>query len=122
MLVIMDTSGSMWDDLTLNKVLAEISKIHRACPDLWVIGGDVVEKFRYYLQKGSFAPGRHDLIGGGGTDLQFGFNAARELNVDGTIVLTDGCIPTFDTHQIETTFVVVPQGITVPGYENIFIT
>ncbi|MBK7962460.1 MAG: hypothetical protein IPK04_15490 [Bdellovibrionales bacterium] len=56
MLVIMDTSGSMWDDLTLNKVLAEISKIHRACPDLWVIGGDVVEKFRYYLQKGSFLP------------------------------------------------------------------
>ncbi|MBK7962542.1 MAG: hypothetical protein IPK04_15935 [Bdellovibrionales bacterium] len=119
MLVIMDTSGSMWDDSTLKKVLAEIDKIYRVCPDLWVIGGDVVEKFRYFLKKGAFTPSPRELFGGGGTDLQFGFNAAKELDVDGTIVLTDGAIPTFDTHKIETTFVIVPEGIAIPGYDNI---
>ena len=120
LLVVMDTSGSMWEDSLLNKIVSEIKKIREICPDIWIVGGDVVEQFRFYVGDG-LDLNKLTLTGGGGTDLQFGFDAAKELGVDGTIVLTDGCIPEFSNHDINTAFVIVPCGIAVEGFENIFL-
>lgn len=122
LLIIMDTSQSMWQEPLLNKVMAEIKKLKEIVPDLWIVGGDVIEQFRVCLKDEEFSTQRLVLTGGGGTDIQFGFEAAKDLDVDGTIVLTDGFIPQFYTHNITTAFVIVPGGIEVPGYENIFLS
>lgn len=122
LLIIMDTSQSMWQEALLNKVMAETKKLKEIIPDLWIVGGDVIEQFRVCLKDDEFSPKRFALFGGGGTDLQFGFEAAKNLEVDGAIVLTDGFIPDFNTHGITTAFVIVPGGIAVPGFENIFLT
>lgn len=112
----------MWNDYLMKKVLAELKKIHKLCPDLWVVGGDVQETFRFCLNERPFIPELHEMMGGGDTDLQFGFNVGKELEVDGIVVLTDGQIPEFNSYDIPTTFVIVPYGVTVVGHENIFLT
>jgi predicted metal-dependent peptidase len=121
LLIVMDTSGSMWHDELLDKVIAEIKKIRTICPNLWIVGGDVQENFRIQT-KDDFKFSHLTLSGGGGTDLQFGFNAASELKVSGTIVLTDGFIPEFNNYDIDTVFVIVPGGEAVEGFRNIFLT
>lgn len=121
LLIVMDTSGSMWEGKNLDLALGEIKKLSNECKDIWIVGGDVIEQFRFNVVDKKFDFKRFTVTGGGGTDLQFGYVAAKELAVDGVIVLTDGYIPPVNSSNIPSLFVIVPGGISVPGYENIFL-
>jgi|GEM_PF-5224020 len=118
-LVGLDTSASMWTNDIKEILMSELSKIHRTCPDLWIVGGDIAERFRYHLKARKFEPQNLILSGGGGTDLQFCFNAAKELKINGLVILTDGHVAPFLSRDIPTLFMIVPGGIFVEGYQNV---
>ena len=121
LLIVMDTSASMWEGKNLEIVLGEIKKLSKVCEDIWLVGGDVIEQFRYKITDKKFNCNNFMIIGGGDTDLQFGFVAAKDLGVDGVILLTDGYIPPLNSFGIPSLFVIVPGGVSVPEHENIFL-
>lgn len=121
LLIVLDTSASMWEGKNLEIVLGEIKKLSKVCEDIWLVGGDVIEQFRYKITDKKFNCNSFMIIGGGDTDLQFGFVAAKDLGVDGVILLTDGYIPPLNSFGIPSLFVIVPGGVSVPEHENIFL-
>lgn len=121
LLVVMDTSGSMWEGKNLDTVLGEIKKLSNVCNDIWIVGGDVIEQFRIRVDGSNLDFKNFNVTGGGGTDLQFGYEAAKDLTVDGIIAFTDGHIPPLDSFGIPSLFVIVPGGISVPQHENVFL-
>src|SRR5690606_36948090 len=76
--VIADSSGSMTDQETINNLNSQIAALHAVCQNVTVIVGDTQERARFDLSKQRFSHGTVKYIGGGGTDLQFGFDAAKE--------------------------------------------
>ena len=106
----LDTSGSMWSDKIQTLMTAEIKALKEVCSSLWLVMGDTKEAARIDLNDKDFAVEKFKLQGGGGTDLQFIFDAAKELHADGIICHTDGYIPDFDAHKIQTMFFIYPGG------------
>ncbi|MFC7720410.1 vWA domain-containing protein [Nonomuraea recticatena] len=88
--VLVDTSGSVTEP-ALRRVLGEIDGILRACGTGQV---EVVccDAAAHPVQRVTRAADV-ELVGGGGTDLRAGFEAARALRPDVLIALTDGDTP-----------------------------
>jgi predicted metal-dependent peptidase len=106
----LDTSGSMWSDKIQTLMTSEIKALKEVCSSLWLVMGDTCEAARIDLNDKDFDVTKFKLKGGGGTDLQFIFDAAKELKADGIICHTDGYIPDFEGHNIQTMFFIYPGG------------
>jgi predicted metal-dependent peptidase len=117
--VILDTSGSIWAESSFNKFLVEMSALRSVCEDLWIVGGDIAECLRINLKSKSLRAEMLKFRGGGGTNLQFGFSAALDLKANGIFTFTDGDIPPFNDFGIPTLILLTPDGKAVPGYHNI---
>jgi predicted metal-dependent peptidase len=122
LVIVIDTSGSMTDERVRRAIAGEIEACSRVCGDLWVIVGDMYETFRLQIKQGKFVFENLAFTGGGGTDLQFGWDAAKKLNADGILCYTDGYIPSFESHGIKTLFCIYPQGKDIFGHKNIKMT
>ena len=99
-LVIIDTSGSMNRNKIKEMILGDIKALLGCCEELHVVVGDTQETFRANLNKMTFNIEKVKFLGGGGTDLQFGWDAAKQLEVDGVVCNTDGEIPIPNTFGI----------------------
>lgn len=116
---VIDTSASMDDPKVRSAIAGEIKALSQVCKDCWIIAGDTKETFRTQVKNGRL---KAELAfkGGGGTDLQFGFNFAKSLNADGVICYTDGYLPpTMNSLGIKTLFCIYPNGKDVPNHKNI---
>ena len=110
MVMILDSSGSMWSDKITTLMAAEAKALKDVCENLTLIVGDTKEHLRIDLKDKEFNFKDFKLVGGGGTDLQFGWDAAQQLKADGVICHTDGYIPEFNDHGIKTMFFIYPSG------------
>lgn len=108
--VVADTSGSMADQETIDNLNSQIAALHAVCKTVTVVVGDTEERGRFDLSKTRFRHDTVNFVGGGGTDLQFGLDAAKELGADGVVVQTDGYIPDIDNYGIPTFFCIFPGG------------
>jgi predicted metal-dependent peptidase len=106
----LDTSGSMWSDKIQTLMTAEIKALKEVCSSLWLVMGDTQEAARIDLTEKEFSVEKFQLKGGGGTHLQFIFDAAKELKADGIIVHTDGYFSTVDDFNIQTMLFIYPGG------------
>lgn len=127
MAYVIDSSGSMFNEDTLNHVRGQLELLLKSCKNVHIIVGDTreCERINGIKAKGNIKKILSQLkfTGGGGTDLQFGHDAAKELGVDGVIVATDGYIPNLNTHGLKTMFVIPPGGRKVEPekFKNILI-
>ena len=121
-LVGIDTSGSMWSEKIMTLIASEIKALKEICDSVILVMGDTQETARIDLNEKEFDAKNFKLQGGGGTDLQFIFDAAAQLGVDAIITHTDGFIPSFNNEKkIETLFFIYPGGQEVKGYRNVKI-
>jgi predicted metal-dependent peptidase len=122
--LILDTSGSMWDERIQKIMVAEIKALKDVCSSVYIVMGDTQETARIDLTDEDFDVTKFKLVGGGGTDLNFGFKAARELKVDGAIFHSDGFISEIvDDFNIPTLWMIYPGGQSVKPekYKNVHI-
>ena len=118
----LDLSGSMINEETLALMNYEVQMYAKECRELWLIAGDTKLNLLEQIKNG-----KCDLAkiiskkGGGGTDLQFMWDKARDLKVDGLICHTDGYIPDFKDMGVKTLFAVYPGGKKIDGYKNVVV-
>lgn len=106
-----DTSGSMWSDDVLDNMKGQLSQLLSVCETVTVVMGDVRETFRGDARKDKNILNRLTFSGGGGTDLQFMWDAAKQLRVDGVICNTDGYFDKPDLYGIPSVFMIYPNGV-----------
>lgn len=98
----LDTSGSMFCEKTLKMMLFEIKMYSKLCDNLWVIMGDTdLRSVTRIKNERDFNPEKIDFQGGGGSDMQFIWDFAKENKIDGVICHTDGYISPLDTYKIK---------------------
>ena len=119
LVIIIDTSGSMVSEKVHQAIAGEIKACSQTCGEIWVIAGDTKETFRLKITGSKFKVESLKFTGGGGTDLQFGWTAAKLLKADGVICYTDGYISSFEAYGKNTLFCIYPGGKDVPGFKNI---
>lgn len=123
-LMVVDTSGSMGGE-TLFKLIAHQAQILvNRCEQLCIVTGDTqLETMTMFKRKNDFQPEKIAFAGGGGTDLQFGWDYAKEHGFDGVIVHTDGHIGQFDDHGKKTIFYLYGENnaAEIEGYQNIYV-
>ncbi len=88
-----DVSGSMWDDATIAALQNEVNEIKRAANcKLTVMFFDTRVTTELVLEANEDLDlrGKHKATGGGGTDFGPVFERAKQLNLDGIIMATDG--------------------------------
>jgi predicted metal-dependent peptidase len=120
LLAVIDTSGSMRDERIHQAIAGEIKALSAVSSELWVVTGDVREIMRMNVRGGKFK--MEDLVftGGGGTNLQFGIEAAKEIHADGVIFYTDGLdLPNINPKGLKLLFCIYPGGQAVKGHKNI---
>jgi predicted metal-dependent peptidase len=115
-----DTSGSMLFEEYQAQFKYELSMYLKVCDKVWLVMGDTRETSRILIKKESDIDNL-ELLGGGGTNLQFAWNFAKEKKLDGIIVHTDGYIPEFNSYKIKTMFALYEGGKKVEGYKNVFV-
>lgn len=101
--VVIDTSGSMWSEKLFKEIASEINLLSHLAERLWIVCGDTQLQSEVKL-KGRLKPESIKFKGGGGTCLQFGWDFAKEKDVDAVIVYTDGYIGQFNTYNLSTVF------------------
>lgn len=117
----LDLSGSMMGDKVIDMMMYEIKMYCGLCENVWLVAGDTRETFRVKLKddrhfKRLLDTGQIDISAGGGTELQFIWDAAKELKVDGVVCHTDGYIGSFEDYKIKTIMGIYPHGTKVEGY------
>jgi predicted metal-dependent peptidase len=119
--VAFDTSGSM-NDKTFRQMCAfEIKSLSLMFKKVYFVAGDTKLQYDIEILKNKFKLENIKFLGGGGTDLQFCWDFAKEKKVDGLVVHTDGYIPKFNDYKIPTVFITYPNGQEVSNYKNIRI-
>lgn len=108
--MILDSSGSMWSDKTGTLMAAEIKALKDVCDAVTLVVGDTQECYRVNLKDKDFDVTKFKLKGGGGTHLQFGWDCAKEVKADGVICHTDGYICEIDDFGIPSLFFIYPGG------------
>jgi predicted metal-dependent peptidase len=108
--MILDSSGSMWSDKTGTLMASEIKALKDVCDAVTLVVGDTKECYRLNLKDKDFDITKFKLEGGGGTHLQFGWDCAREVKADGVICHTDGYICEIDDYNIPSLFFIYPGG------------
>jgi predicted metal-dependent peptidase len=116
-----DTSGSMCNPEILELIAYEVKMYSKICENLWVICGDTKLQSSHKIKHGKFNLRDIKFTGGGGTDLQFIWDFAKEHKIDGAIIHTDGYIPEFLTYKVRSLFAIYPGGRKVPNFKNVFI-
>jgi predicted metal-dependent peptidase len=120
LVIVIDTSGSMEGQKIKNAIAGEVKAISAVCKECWVIVGDTAETFRVQI-KGGRMNTEISFKGGGGTDLQFGFDFAKKMKADGIVCYTDGLIPPPRLFGIKSIFCIYPNGKEVEGQKNIIM-
>lgn len=87
-LVVRDTSGSMWSEQVQRLLLTEVCELSKRA-DVWVVDCDTEVKCEPYKVK-KFEDVQ-EFKGGGGTSFVAPFKTAKKLNVDLVIYMTDLC-------------------------------
>lgn len=123
---VIDVSGSNYDESTMRNISSHIQALYTVSPQLVIVAGDTAETCRWDLTKkngGKFDARKLEWKGGGGTDLQFGHDLAKELGVDGVVVHTDGEFYDLETFGIPTLFMIYPGGqkFKPEKYKNVMI-
>lgn len=119
--LVIDTSGSMGMDELFELIKDQVQVLVNRCEQLWIVVGDTQMEYSVFVKnKRSFNIDDVVFQGRGGTDLQFGWDFAKEKNLDGVIVHTDGHIGEFDDHGIPSIFYLYGRGNQEQeGYQNI---
>ncbi len=119
--LVLDTSGSMFSDKLMQIMASEIKALKEVCQNLYLVMGDTCKTDLIDLCEKDFDIANFKFKGGGGTDLQFGFDEAKLLKSDGVLVHSDGFVPEWNDYGIKTMVLVYPGGQEVKPekYQNI---
>jgi predicted metal-dependent peptidase len=101
--VVIDTSGSMWDEAIFKEIMRELLALKQVTEKIHVVVGDTELKgkwiFRHKLNASAVK-----FSGGGGTDLQFGWDYARDMKCDAVICYTDGWCGEIKDYEVPSFF------------------
>lgn len=119
--LVIDTSGSMGSEELFELIQHQSLVLVNRCEQLWIVVGDTRMEYSMFVKrKNQFKVSDVIFKGGGGTNLQFGWDFAKENNLDGVIVHTDGHIGKFNDHNLKTIFYLYGKGnLEQGGYQNI---
>ncbi len=90
LLVIIDVSGSIGEE-EFNLFSSYLKFAVQFCKSLRVVFVDTQITYEAELHDDQMSKFPTEIIGGGGTCMQAGYDRAKELGVDGAILLSDGC-------------------------------
>lgn len=118
--VVIDTSGSMGGDKLFGMINYQCQALVNKCQQLYIIVGDTQMEYSLFIKKArDFKADTIKFSGLGGTDLQFGWDFAKENKLDGLIIHTDGYIGEFEDHGIKSLFYLYGSSVMEQeGYEN----
>jgi predicted metal-dependent peptidase len=107
--VVIDTSGSMGQEKILRKITSELLALRVVVKGIFVVAGDVEPTFsKKFTSKMNVS--EIEFKGFGGTDLQFGWDFAKDNKCDGVICYTDGYLEDLDTRNLPSFFVLTQSG------------
>jgi predicted metal-dependent peptidase len=121
LVMVIDTSGSMGGDTLFGMIQHQCEVLVSRCEQLWIVVGDTQLEYSVFVKhKSQFTGEMIQFAGGGGTNMQFGWDFAKEHDLDGVIMHTDGHIGNFDDHGLETIFYLYGEGChEQDGYQNV---
>lgn len=113
-------SGSM-DNPEIRMMIADQAyQLINISKELHIVVGDTVLQFAIHVEsENDFSVDTIEFKGGGGTNLQFGWDYAESVGADGVICDTDGYIDPIDDKGIPSMFYLYGEQIKeIEGYEN----
>jgi len=119
--ILIDSSGSMGGEEFFEMIRYQCSVLAGRCAQFYILVGDTqLQSSTFVKFKNQFKPEDIQFVGCGGTNLQFGWDFAKENNLDGLVVHTDGEIGSFDDRQVKTIFYLYGDNPTEQeNYQNV---